>query len=491
MSRRLAQMSEEAIEQGGRGAAKAVEEAGFSEELKSQLERKIADATFRSEHASAFAQASLPSSTGKEIRETAAARPWTGTESVEEASLRMLNDSYKPLRGVVKSSPSIRGPPARIDTGRPSTRAHTGERLASARDKTSVYAFSKDPGLSEDERQKLREQMKQQFQPGARSLPATIQGIASLANKRIEDAIARGQFKNLPRGQEIERDYNANSPFINTTEYFMNKMIKKQDIVPPWIEKQQEVAATASKFRSRLRADWKRHVARTIASRGGDLASQMKMAEEYAFAERTHNPRPGQVSPAQTPVSAGALQESNSGEQQNNEELEDADFAALEQAFVDDGRLKDATEHASETSTQSPSAPQPTLLSSRETTVMPFRDPQWEQMERAYHSLAIENLNSLTRSYNLMAPNLARKPYYSLERELRSCFAEVAPQVADAIRDRALAPKAKSAEAFGHSPGGVLERFAMNKAGHVYDETRPQYGFREFWKDLFAKKDRR
>ena len=60
MSEQLAQLTEEAIEQGGRGARKAVEEAGFSEELKKQLEARIKDSTFKSENAAALAYANLP-----------------------------------------------------------------------------------------------------------------------------------------------------------------------------------------------------------------------------------------------------------------------------------------------------------------------------------------------------------------------------------------------------------------------------------------------
>ena len=85
-----------------------------------------------------------------------------------------------------------------------------------------------------------------------------------------------------------------------------------------------------------------------------------------------------------------------------------------------------------------------------------------------------------------MAPNLAKKPYFSLERELRNCFADVAPQVAAAIHARATAPKVKGIEVIGHRPGSVLDKFAMDGAGHVYDERKPQYGFKEFWRDLFA-----
>lgn len=490
MFRRLQEMTDANLETGGRSARKAVEEAGFSEELKKQLEEKIASASFRSDNAGAFAQTNLPASAPKHARDIAASRPWTGTESVEDASLRMLNDAHKPIRGPPKV-PGIGGPPAKVDTGRPSTK-NDGTRLANARDKSSFYSFAKDTGLSEEEKDKFRQQMKARFQPGARSIPATLQGLASLANERIEDAIARGQFKNLPRGQKIERDYTASSPFINTTEYFMNKIIKKQDIVPPWIEKQQEVVSTANRFRGRLRADWKRHVSRAIASRGGSLESQVKLAEEYAFAERIENPTKKQVEIVNTVDEQGHLSKITIAGELKPEAIDDAsaieeEIKVMEQTFNDDGTLKPVEEQinisAVVTQTQA-SPPEPP----RAPTVPAFRDHQWEQTERSYHSLAIENLNSLTRSYNLMAPNLAKKPYFSLERELRSCFADVAPLVADAIRERALAPRIKGVEIIGHKPGGVLDRFAMNKAGHVYDERKPQYGFKEFWRDLWKAK---
>jgi hypothetical protein len=124
--------------------------------------------------------------------------------------------------------------PTKIDTGRSAKRSGTGTRLASARDNVSAYAVTNDPSMSEEERKRLRAEMKARFQPGARSVPATLQGLASLANERIENAISRGQFKNLPRGKAVERDPRADNPFLDTTEYFLNKMIQKQEIVPPW-----------------------------------------------------------------------------------------------------------------------------------------------------------------------------------------------------------------------------------------------------------------
>ena len=148
----------------------------------------------------------------------------------------MLDDSHKKLRHGTPYKP-----PRPVVNLRPSPKKtiSAADRLAAARDKTSIYAISQQSDMSEKEREKYRKELKEWFSgPAARPMPVSITGLTSLANERIEDAIARGQFKNLPRGKGVntERDYNANSPFLDTTEYFMNKIIQKQEIVPPWIE---------------------------------------------------------------------------------------------------------------------------------------------------------------------------------------------------------------------------------------------------------------
>lgn len=489
-SRRLEQMTEEGLESGGRSARNAVDEAGFSEDLKKRLEEKIASASFKSENASAFSQASMPASAGRGTRDIAAAEAWTGTESVEDAALRMLTDAHKPLRAPAR----VPGVPApqRVDTGRSTKRAGTGTRLASARDRSSAYAVTNDPNMSAEERERLRAELKARFQPAARTVPATIKGLASLANERIEDAIARGQFKNLPRGKMIERDYNASNPFLDTTEYFMNKMIQKQEIVPPWIEKQQELVSNATRFRGRLRADWRRHVARSIASRGGSLEQQMWLADEYAAAERIANPTKQQLEQINAVdgaghisqiTLAGELRSTNRASDQVSEEV----VQIIEQTFDDDGNLKPAEQIIKISA--SPPSPEQSVGPPRPPSVGPFRDTHWEKTEASYLRAAVDNLNNLTRSYNLMAPDLAKKPYFSLDRELRTCFADVAPTVSKAIQERALAPKIRGVEVIGHKPGGVLDKFAMDRASHVHDERKPQYGFKEFWRDLFASRN--
>lgn len=496
MTRRLRDMSEEALETGGRSTQKTVSEAGFNEDLKRQLEERIASASFRAENRSAFAEAELPSTASRHTRDIATADPWTGTESIHDASLRMLNDAHKPL----KISRGARMPnsvqaPRKVDTGRKS-KAATGTRLANARDRSGIYATLKDSEIDEQERQKRFQELKDRFSPHARAVvPGTIQGLSSLANERIEDAITRGQFKNLPnRGKKVERDYHASSPFIDTTEYFMNKMIQKQEIVPPWIEKQQELVATANKFRSRLRADWKRHAARMIASKGGTLQDQMRRAEAYAKAELIANPRKKKEEVISTVNSDGHVSQiSLSGElkvpspDSPNASVSE-EIIAERITFDTNGQPFAAEAKPEDPSTQSVQIPLHTPPSSVAPAPYPFRDPQWESIESAYHTVAINDLNSRTRSYNLQAPDLAKKPYFSLQRELNACYADIAPQLADAIKERATKPTRK-VEGFGQSlagQGSVMDRLVGEKVRVRDERAERQYGFKQFWKDLWA-----
>lgn len=60
MGRRLAQMTEDAMLEGGRSARRNIEQAGFSEELKNELAERIAATSFRSEYAAAHSIVEMP-----------------------------------------------------------------------------------------------------------------------------------------------------------------------------------------------------------------------------------------------------------------------------------------------------------------------------------------------------------------------------------------------------------------------------------------------
>ncbi|CAK7199909.1 hypothetical protein SEUCBS139899_002596 [Sporothrix eucalyptigena] len=478
LSQRLEEATEEALLTGGRAGRRAVEEAGFSEELKSRLFNKIADAEFKSEHSRTLAAAgidpeSLESSSrgGAGTRDLASAQPWTGDEAPEDTILRMLDDARKQLPRSLRGKPKIPDP-VMVDMRlrRPSSTS-PGQRAATARDRATVYAgMDKSASVSQDQKQRdaFRKELRERFGAGvgAANMPNSFSGLAGLANERIEDAIARGQFRNIPRGPGVERDARADNPFIDTTEYIMNKMIQRQDIVPPWIEKQQELVRAARIFRAQLRTDWRRHAARSIASRGGSLQEQMAAAVRYAAAEQVHNPRRVDVERIAVPTN----------------HTDDAVMTAVSRA-----QITTPTSTASTTASGSPSTPAVDGID----MTPPLRDAQWEAAERSYMELSITNLNALTRSYNLMAPELAKKPYFSLERELQSCFADVAPTLAEAIRERAARPRKptgdESSEALGRR---VLEKFVgegSTGSARVYDSKAPNYGLKEMWRDFWKK----
>jgi len=462
MYQRLEQMTEDGLEAGGKSAEKAISQSGFDEELRKKLEDRIAAANPRSDFQQAFSQSEMTSAAGMGTRSIAGAQAWTGDEAVEDTALRMLTDTHKSKR--VPMTPAVPAPRTRSPTAKPSS----GRRIADARDKSAIYSTMKASGtMTREEREKYFTEVKERFAPGARDLPATLTGLASLANERIEEAIARGQFRNLPRGKKLDVDYNANSPFIDTTEYLMNKMIKKQDIVPPWIEKQQELVTAARVFRARIRNDWKRHAARTIASKGGTLQEQIQRAQEYAAAE-AH----GQRSVPENGVEQGEV-----GEHMSQISVS----GQLEVALDKKGSPGTVDSGASDTDSAG-------AASATDMGAAVFRDEIWEKAERAFHHLSIETLNSQTRSYNLIAPQLAQKPYFSLERELNACFRDVAPHVATEIRKRALAPKMQLGASNLGTSAPLLGRFEASKA-RVHDEDlgKKGYGWRQFWADVWRR----
>lgn len=438
MTRRLQEATEEAMFTGGSAGIRAVRDAGFSDELKEKLLSKIADANFRQEYSGAFADKDLTTAAGEGTRHIATSAPWTGEESTADSVLRMLDDAKKPLK------PEFRGkyqPPVIDPRVKRTPVVPPRRRAINARDRASFYAgmgMKEDQGLSDKEREEMRKEFRSRFEPTARAMPSTPSGLAALANEQIESAIARGQFKNITRGEGVELDLNRSNPFVDTTEYLLNRIIQRQDIVPPWIEKQQELSKTANSLRSRLRADWKRHASRMIAAKGGSLQEQMARADQYAVAERLHNAQPAA------------------------------------------GNAVSTTEQESGQTNEQDIGPLP----------RPFRDPDWERAEHAYLKLCIDQLNGITRSYNLMAPDLAKKPYYNLQRELDACFADVAPLVSKEIKDRATRPRATSPLTSKPNPfggEGIVSNPVRKDTVKIYDTRAEPYGFKEWWKDVWKK----
>ncbi|KAI0329588.1 hypothetical protein GY45DRAFT_1252672 [Cubamyces sp. BRFM 1775] len=69
--------------------------------------------------------------------------------------------------------------------------------------------------------------------------------------------------------------------------------------------------------------------------------------------------------------------------------------------------------------------------------VIAMRDPEWEERERGYHDTALNELNSLVRKYNGMAPYAVRRPYYMLSAELERVYKDAAEDILKGLEERA------------------------------------------------------
>ncbi|PHH83369.1 hypothetical protein CDD82_1598 [Ophiocordyceps australis] len=439
LARRLEEATEHVLLTEGSSGRQAVQDAGFSEEIKEKLLNRFSAADLGKEGPEVLQEVGSTTSA-----DAASRQAWKGGEGAKDAVLRMIDDARRPSSPAAQTKWKTQSP---------------GQRIASARDQVSMYAGAGLKGLSKEEKLEMKQQLKERYHPVARSMPVPVSesGLAAMANRRIDEAIARGQFQKLPRGKRLENDARKNSPYIDTTQFLMNRIIQRQDIVPPWIEKQQELLKSTRVFRSRLRSDWRRHMARMVAAEGGSLQEQIKRAKDYAVAERRYNSH-RQSKVVSSDATMGNEATSTLLETQTVQNKDDESHVHLE-------------------------------AGDEEQTPCLFRDAAWIEAERAYLQVSIDNLNSMTRSYNLMAPDVAKKGYVDLQRELSACWADVAPTIADEIQQRATgrASPPPRMPLTGASVMAMLKHSSDAVKIHVEAEEKA-YGLRQWWRDLWQKR---
>jgi DnaJ family protein C protein 28 len=263
MLRRLGQLAEES------SPFKDDPNAGRSMDLDAIYARAESD-KFKYVHQKDLVHTKIPSYAPKQAREIAQSAPWTGTESVYDVNLRMLVDAH-PVPRVVR-------PPTLKKVSR-------SERLSNARENSLNYALDKNqeggPSAGDIYKDKFA------GSSGIPLLHTSLSAINSLASQRIEDAIARGEFNDLPRGKPLERDYYASSPYIDTTEYFLNRLIKRQGAAPPWVEKQVTLNAHIKQFRNIMSQKWQKRAVNLIVSHRLPLSRSLELAERYRSGETT------------------------------------------------------------------------------------------------------------------------------------------------------------------------------------------------------------
>jgi len=114
--------------------------------------------------------------------------------------------------------------------------------------------------------------------------PIGLKGWASLVEERIEAARQQGHFRNLKgRGKPLILANEERNPFISREEFFMNRIIKKNNAAPPWVELQTAVDATLSSFRQILVSTWVRHAVRQLCMQDANSLGEMQPDKIASF----------------------------------------------------------------------------------------------------------------------------------------------------------------------------------------------------------------
>ena len=68
--------------------------------------------------------------------------------------------------------------------------------------------------------------------------------------------------------------------------------------------------------------------------------------------------------------------------------------------------------------------------------VKSYRDKVWEQRETSYHEKAVDEVNSLVRKYNGLAPYAVRRPYYTRSVEVTKAYEDSAEDILRGVKER-------------------------------------------------------
>lgn len=188
----------------------------------------------------------------KDIADTITKSPWKGTESTADVHNRMLLDLLppaKPINGHNRIMSPPRDPKARVAAARESSIDY----------KTGTYK-EEDDNFRELYKERL---MGPSMFVNSNSPTATMGMAQTMADVRINATINRktGQFDSPDmssvRGKPLNPEHLANATDSN---YFVNQILNKQEVLPPWIENQQLLEKDIKRFRSGLDDLWTKHV---------------------------------------------------------------------------------------------------------------------------------------------------------------------------------------------------------------------------------------
>lgn len=293
MKRRLEQLAEDALPSSADPKAGMIKDALPYNKI--ELHKKLNEiendpSNFENKYQQAIGISTIPKGASKHVKDIAMSKPWNGIESHYDASLRMLNDSIKPIkiknRNKINSNNTIITPPTsirdRIHDAREGALDYKLAKISDKNIKPKKNKSDNDDGWSEMYKERL-------LGPSMLlndSFASVDNSIKSLADQKIMEAQKRGDFKNIKRGKPFENGYGSlENRFIDRTEYHLNQILKKQGALPPWIEKQGGCDLRILRFKEDLDKEWLKWSLNAIIDQNPNLNNEQLINKMKTLAE--------------------------------------------------------------------------------------------------------------------------------------------------------------------------------------------------------------
>jgi DnaJ family protein C protein 28 len=117
---------------------------------------------------------------------------------------------------------------------------------------------------------------------GAQDAPRSEEERRSLVEQRIQEAMRRGEFDNLPgKGKPLNLDKN---PYLDPSLEMAYRLLHNNALAPEWIERDKEIRRDLEQARARLRLAW--HHYQQIQAEAGWPAAVARFEESLGKINR-------------------------------------------------------------------------------------------------------------------------------------------------------------------------------------------------------------
>lgn len=256
-----------------------------------ELYNSLGQKKFEGSYQNQIQYAKLKKNVDKQSKDISLSKPWSGEEDVGDTSLRMIIDSVgKPLKrsDAIQGNlgfTGVKGPANEPRAVRASRKIR--DKLEHAQDSIINYRRDREQNFDESEQSEFRALYAEKFTP-----IGSLEKLRSLADQRIEESRKQGSFDGISnlRGKPLQMPHL--NQHIDRTEHYLNNMLVRQKITPPWIESQGQVNSGVEGFRKEARSAFEHDVSSYlkevgILRPGADLDSvRISIEEKFGSEEK-------------------------------------------------------------------------------------------------------------------------------------------------------------------------------------------------------------